>query len=135
MLLTSWVLKSFSRGVVVKRILIQLENFGIPMCEVSDQFLQSFEARVASDGIVDVFDVRLDILLQLGRFDFVVSQEIRVHLDPFVPLQFPDPHGDVIRAMSKRPISLRALVIEIKVFQCLGQRRLKDCFFRRPRRP
>lgn len=95
------------------------------MDKVLDELFVELEAGMLGDFVVDVLDVLVKVLLQLGSFGFVVSKKVRVHLDPIVPVHLADSHGDEIRAMAEGTVELWGPGHRVKIQIGLRHRRYK----------
>lgn len=87
------------------------------MSEVSRQLLEHLKASVLRNIIVVVLNMSIDIFLELGDFQIVVSLVIGVHFDPVVPVELPDAHCDMSLSMTKGTIDLWLGKIEIEVLE------------------
>lgn len=87
------------------------------MRQVPRQLFQHLKTRIAGDSIVEVLDVRVEVFLQLGDFQVVVAFVVGVHLDPVVPVQLADAHGDVVLAMAEGAVDLRFRCVQVEIFQ------------------
>lgn len=95
------------------------------MSEVSRQLLEHLKASILRDIIVVVLNMSINVFLELGDLQIVVTLIIRVHLDPIVPVEFPDAHRDMGLSMTKWTIDLWLGSIEVEVLKRSWQRRLE----------
>lgn len=77
------------------------------MSKIPRQLLEHLKAGVFRDIVVVVLDMSINVLLELGDLQVMVTLVVRIHLDPVVPVKLPDTHCDVSLATSEGPIDLR----------------------------
>lgn len=77
------------------------------MSEILRQLLQHLKASVPRNSIVDILNMSIYVFLELGHFQVVVPNVIRIELDPIVPVELPDAHGDVVLSMAEWAVDLR----------------------------
>lgn len=87
------------------------------MSKVPRQLLEHFKAGVFRGIVIVVLNMGINVLLELGDLQIMETLVIRVHLDPVVPVELPNAHGDMSFAVSEWSIDLWLRSIEIEVFK------------------
>lgn len=114
-ILTSGILKYLPSSRVRKFIAIQLENFGIAPCQKLNKFFVNLETGRYCDLIVDIFDMTVKILVQLGYFQVVITEEVAIHFNPIAPVKSSYPHCDIICPMAKWSVQFWIGRLQVKV--------------------
>ena len=89
------------------------------MSEIPRQLLEHLKAGVFRDIVVIILDMSINVLLELGDLQVMVTLVVRIHLDPVVPVELPDAHSDMSLPMTKRSVDLWLGSIEVEVRQRL----------------
>lgn len=95
------------------------------MSEVFRQLFEHLKAGILRNIIIVVLNMSVDVFLKLGDLQVMVTLVVRVHLDPVVPVEFPDAHCDMGFAMTEWTVDLWLGSIEVEVLEWSWERGLE----------
>lgn len=91
----------------MQRAPLQPKDPRIAMGQVASQLLEHFKTSEPCRSIVDIVNVCIKIFIELLDLEIVVATVVGVQLNPVVPVQLANAHGNMIGTVSHRSVQLR----------------------------